>query len=81
MTNVFFYGSSGTGKTILSAEIVKIKLSQLLEDKKAVRVIVSQYKSTCVCCDLLLRNFQEKYFKNIDAHVVPFSKLCEELNM
>ena len=37
MTNVFLYGSSGTGKTILDAEIVKIKLSQLKSEEKKVR--------------------------------------------
>ena len=83
MTNVFFYGSSGTGKTILSAEIVKIKLSQLLEDKKTVKVIVTQYAcNNCVSFDLfLMRNFKEKYFKNIEAHIVPFEDLCKELNI
>ena len=81
MTNVFLYGRSGTGKTILSAEIVKIKLSQLLEDKTTVRVIVTQYQTVCECCHLLLRNFKEKYFKNIDSEVVSFKALCEKLNI
>ena len=42
MTNVFLYGSSGTGKTIMSAEIVKIKLSQLMANKNHVQLIVEK---------------------------------------
>ena len=44
MTNVFLYGSSGTGKTLLSSEAVKIKLSQFKQDNKPVRVIVTSYR-------------------------------------
>merc|ERR1719204_2954614 len=65
MTNVFLYGSSGTGKTILGAEIVKIKLSKLMANKKDVTVIVAQYRT--LGDDLLLQNLKEKYFKNIDS--------------
>ena len=64
MTNVFLYGRSGTGKTILGAEIVKIKLSQLMADKKDVKVFVAMYDANEN--SLLLLNLKEKYFKNID---------------
>ena len=63
MTNVFLYGCSGTGKTILGAEIVKIKLSQMNSEGRPVRAIVSQYNSDESV--LLLENFRDKYFKNI----------------
>ena len=80
MTNVFLYGSSGTGKTILGAEIVKIKLSQMTIDDKPTRVIVTQFNTVSVS-ELLLQNFREKYFKNIDCQVLPFKVLCDGLNI
>ena len=62
MTNVFLYGSSGTGKTILGAEIVKIKLSQMIESKRDVRVIVTKYNASQSQSDLLMQNLRTKYF-------------------
>ena len=79
MTNVFLYGSSGTGKTIVSAEIVKIKLSQLQSEGKSFRVLVNQFTDNE--SDLLLQNLREKYFKNIDCHVLLFEELCHEMNI
>ena len=48
MTNVFLYGSSGTGKTILGAEIVKIKLSQLMTYNKPVREGFNQLMTSSI---------------------------------
>ena len=79
MTNVFLYGRSGSGKTILGAEIVKIKLSQMMESKRDVRVIVTMYTNDE--SNLLLQNLREKYFKNIDSQVLPFKTLCRDLNI
>ena len=79
MTNVFLYGSSGTGKTILGAEIVKIKLSQLMADKNDVTVIVTQYRASE--SHLLLQNLREKYFKNINCKVLTFEEICREKNI
>ena len=79
MTNVFLYGSSGTGKTIVSAEIVKIKLSQLQSEGKSVRVFVTPYAVSE--SSVLLQNLREKYFKNIDCQVVPLRDLCGQLNI
>ena len=80
MTNVFLCGSSGTGKTIVSAEIVKMKLSQLQSEGKSFRVLVT----TCLLnkeSSLLLRNLRKKYFKNIDCQVVGLLDLCGQLNI
>ena len=79
MTNLFMYGRSGSGKTILGAEIVKIKLSQMIESKKDVRVIITQYNSSE--SDLLLQNLREKYFKNIDSQVLSFENLIRDLDI
>ena len=80
MTNVFLHGTSGTGKTILSAEIVKIKLSQFLDDKKPVKIIVSMYANPGGTA-LLLQNMKEKYFKNIGSQVLSLSMLACDLNI
>ena len=80
MTNVLVYGSSGTGKTILCAEIVKIKLSQFLDDKKPVKIIVSMYANPDESA-LLLQNMKEKYFKNIGSQVLSLSMLACDLNI
>ena len=39
--NVYIWGGSGTGKTIVALEIVKTKLSQLKGKTKPVKVIVT----------------------------------------
>ena len=81
MTCIFMGGSSGTGKTLLSSEAVKIKITQLESEKKPVRVIVTMYASSE--SDLLLQNFKDKYFPNMntDISVKTFAKLCEDLTM
>ena len=43
MICILLEGSSGTGKTLLSSEAVKIKISQLESQDKPVRVIVTKY--------------------------------------
>ena len=66
-------GSSGTGKTLLSSEAVKIKISQLKSQDKP--VIVRTYLGIE---DQLLNNFREQYFANVDVTIKPIKKLCEE---
>ena len=41
--NVFLWGFSGSGKTAISIETVKIKVSHCKEKNKSVRVIVTKY--------------------------------------
>ena len=77
---LFLWGSSGTGKTVLSLETLKIKLSHFKSQNKTVRVIVTQY-----CTSLnpfLLENIRQKYLNNIsDVEILPLDDLCEELNI
>ena len=75
--NVFLWGDFGTGKTSVSLETVKIKVSHCKEKDKSVRVIVTTYGGRD---DVqLLANFRE-YLKNIDAQILPLKQLCENLN-
>ena len=79
MTCLLLEGSSGTGKTLLSSEAVKIKISQLESQDKSVRVIVTKYLRQPE--DPLLNNFREHYFANVDVTILPMDKLCEDLGL
>ena len=79
MTNVLVYGSSGTGKTIVSAETVKIKISQFKSINKPVKVIITQF--TPRENDLLMKNLKEKHFCEIEASICSFKMLSESLDI
>ena len=75
---LFLWGSSGTGKTLLSLETLKIKLSHFKSQNKTVKVIVTTFWSE----PLLLKNISQKYLVNIsDVQILPLYNLCEELNI
>ena len=81
---LFLWGSSGTGKTLLALETLKIKLSHFKAQNKTVKVIVTQYKWNDA---LLLEIIRQKYLANItnisevQVHILPLYELCEELNV
>ena len=75
--NVFLWGFSGSGKTAIAMETVKIKVSHCKEKNKSVRVIVTQYTRRCNV--QLLTNIRE-YFKNIEVNILPLHQLCKDLN-
>ena len=75
---MFLWGSSGTGKTVLSLETLKIKLSHFKSQNKTVKVIVTTFRYET----LLLENIREKYLVNIsDVQILPLKDLCEELDI
>ena len=77
---LFLWGSSGTGKTLLSLEALKIKLSHFKSQNKTVKVIVTTYLND----PLLVKNIRQKYLVNIsDVQIIPLGRLCshEELNI
>ena len=77
---LFLWGSSGTGKTVLSLETLKIKLSHFKSQNKTVRVIVTQYNTDDDT--FLLENIRQKYLTNIsDVEILPLKELCKELNI
>ena len=77
---LFLWGSSGTGKTVLSLETLKIKLSHFKSQNKTVRVIVTQFNTISVT--FLLENIRQKYLNNIsDVEILLLYDLCEELNI
>ena len=77
---LFLWGSSGTGKTVLSLETLKIKLSHFKSQNKTLRVIVTQFYT--FRDSFLLENIRQKYLTNIsDVEILPLEDLCEELNI
>ena len=80
MTCILLEGSSGTGKTLLGSEAVKIKISQFDSQDKPVRVIVTKYLGGNEG-DPLLNNFSEHYFANVDVTILPMAKLAKDLGL
>ena len=74
---MFLWGFSGSGKTGISMETVKIKLSHCKEKNKSVRVIVTKYSA--FDDQQLLTNLKE-YLKNIDVQILSLKQLCKDLN-
>ena len=75
--NVFLWGFSGSGKTAIAMEAVKIKVSHCKEKNKSVRVIVTKYAWQKE--PQLLTNMRE-YLKNIDVQILTLKQLCKDLN-
>ena len=80
MTCILLEGSSGTGKTLLSSEAVKIKISQFDSQDKPVRVIVTKHVKSDEG-NPLLNNFREHYFSNIDVTIQPIEKLAKDQSL
>ena len=74
---MFLWGVSGSGKTAISLETVKIKVSHCKEKNKSVRVIVTMYSKYEE--SQLLTNMRE-YLKNIDVQILSLRQLCEDLD-
>ena len=74
---MFLWGFSGSGKTGIAMETVKIKVSHCKEKNKSVRVIVTKYSARN---DKLLSNMRE-YLKNIDVKILPLKQLCKDLKL
>ena len=74
---MFLWGFSGSGKTAISMETVKIKVSHCKEKNKSVRVIVTKYSSYD---DQQLLTVMREYLKNIDVQILLLKQLCKDLN-
>ena len=60
--NVILYGSSGTGKTVLLAEILKIKIAHFkMISQKPIKVLIATYEPYYVKTDQLKQDLKEKY--------------------
>ena len=77
--NVFLWGSSGTGKTIMLAEAMKMKISHYMKQGKKLNIFVTSYMATPE--SQLLKLLKDKYLSHIPSgnHVkfMPFHLLCK----
>ena len=73
------WGSSGTGKTLILMEALKIKLSKLLRLGKRVRILATTYEERYT---ELQKKYVEKYLVNMkDVEEMDLEKLCRDRNI
>ena len=76
---VFLWGTSGSGKTLLLAEALKMKISQLKREGKQVRVIISAMTNT----EFLMKDLEAKYLPDLagddNARFISLPDLAREL--
>ena len=80
--NIFLWGSSGTGKTIMLSESMKIKISQYMKKGIKLNIFVTSYMATPE--SQLIHVLEDKYFSHIPSgHQVkfmPFNQLCKGID-
>ena len=77
--NIFLWGSSGTGKTIVLTEVLKMKISYYKKNSIKLNIFVTSYMAASG--SQLIEDFKEKYLAHLppDCQVqfIPFSLLCK----
>ena len=81
--NVFLWGSSGTGKTIILTEVLKMKASYYKMNGVKLNVLVTSYIATPQ--SQLIQDLQKKYLAHLPTTVqvqyIALSELCTELGL
>ena len=76
--NLFLWGSSGTGKTIILAEVLRMKMSYYKNKSIKVNVFVTSYMAASG--SQLIKDFKEKYLvympSESQVRFIPFNLLC-----
>ena len=77
--NIFLWGSSGTGKTIILTEILKMKISNYEKKSVKLNIFITSYMATSE--SQLMKEFKEKYFAYLpsecEVQFIPFNLLCQ----
>ena len=77
--NVFLWGSSGTGKTIILTEILKMKISHYKKKNVRLNVFVTSYMAASR--SQLIEDFKVKYLAHLPSgcqvKFIPFNILCK----
>ena len=77
--NIFLWGSSGTGKTILLTEILKMKMGQYSKNGQKLNIFVTSYMA--IPESQLIKDLKEKYFNNHpsvnEIQFIAFRSLCQ----
>jgi hypothetical protein len=79
--NIFLWGSSGSGKTLLLIEALLMKISQYRREGRHLEVIATSYQAVR-SDDALMKDFREKYLSSLadqdNVRIVPCRVLCQE---
>ena len=77
--NIFLWGSSGTGKTIMLAEALKMKISQYMKKGVKLNIFVTSYMATPE--SQLMIVLKDKYLSHMPpghkVQFIPFHQLCK----
>ena len=77
--NIFLWGSSGTGKTVILTEILKMKISHYKKKNIRLNVFVTSYMAASG--SQLIKDFKEKYLSHIPSECqvqyFPLNLLCK----
>ena len=81
--NIFLWGSSGTGKTIMLLELMSMKISHHKVQSHQMNIFVTSYLA--MPQSQLIQDFKEKYLVHLKSsykvQCIPFSSLCEDLDL
>ena len=82
--NIFLWGSSGAGKTLLLIEALLMKISQYRREGRQVEVIVTSFYANS-SDNVLLIDFREKYLsslaKQANVRIISLTVLCAVLGI
>ena len=77
--NIFLWGSSGTGKTIILAEVLKMKISHY--NKKGIKLNIFVTSYMAASGSQLMEDFKQKYLAHLpfecQIQFLPFNLLCK----
>ena len=77
--NIFLWGSSGTGKTIILTEILKMKISHYKKKHIKLNIFVTSYMAGSG--SQLIEDFKQKYLAHLpyecQIQFLPFNMLCK----
>ena len=77
--NIFLWGSSGTGKTIVLTEVLKMKISHYKKQRLKLNIFVTSYMAALG--SKLIEEFKQKYLFHMPTECKvkfdPFNLLCK----
>ena len=77
--NIFLWGSSGTGKTIILSEVLKMKISHYKKKCVKLNIFVTSYMAASG--SQLIKDFKEKHLAHLPSECqvqfIPFNLLCK----
>ena len=79
--NVFLWGSTGTGKTLILTQLLAMKISEYTKRGLKLKVFVSSYMSG-MKDSMLMNEFKNRYLKHLTSlndmvQFIPFEQLCK----